>query len=214
MSLDLLELKNNSEKCNKLVFILHGYGADGNDLISLASHWQRFLPDYYFCAPNAPNVCQVSAMGFEWFDLMQSDLNQIKEETLISLDKLSESIKEKLEILNLTNKDLILVGFSQGTMMSIQYAASQKEPISGVLGYSGRIYDEQLFLEKLNSKTKIKLLHGNSDEIVPVEEMYKTVDFLKKQKFDIDYNVYEGLGHSISPEGLSEGLVFLQNLNS
>ena len=124
-----------------------------------------------------------------------------------------DSIDEKLFNLGLSNKDLIIIGFSQGTMMGIQYAASQQKPINGVLGYSGRIYDQKLFLEKAASSTKIKLLHGNSDEIVPVEEMYKTVEFLKKQNFNVDYKVYQGLGHSISPEGLSDGLNFIKNLN-
>lgn len=213
MSLKVLELKNNPDKCRKLVYILHGYGADGNDLISLASHWQRFLPDFYFCAPNAPNICQVNSGGFEWFDLMQTDQDKIKQETLISLDMLKISIDEKLSNLGLGNNDLIIIGFSQGTMMGIQYAVSQQKPINGVLGYSGRIYDQKLFLEKAASSTKIKLLHGNSDEIVPVEEMYKTVEFLKKQNFNVDYKVYQGLGHSISPEGLSDGLNFLKELN-
>ena len=73
MSLKYLELKNISNKCSKLVFILHGYGADANDLASIAKYWQRFLPEIFFCLPNAPNICQINPRGFEWFDLMQTD---------------------------------------------------------------------------------------------------------------------------------------------
>ncbi len=73
MSLKCLELKNMSNKCSKLVLILHGYGADANDLLSIAKYWQRFLPEIFFCLPNAPNVCQINSRGFEWFDLMQTD---------------------------------------------------------------------------------------------------------------------------------------------
>ena len=210
MSLKYLELKNMSDKCSKLIFILHGYGADANDLLSIAKYWQRFLPEIFFCLPNAPNICQINTRGFEWFDLMQTDEKKIFEESLISQKKLKELIDNKLEILNLKFKDLFLVGFSQGTMMSIQYAISQKKEIAGVLGYSGKIFDYELLSKNLNSRPKIKFLHGNIDEIVPVEEMYKAVDFLKLNKFNVDYKVYDNLNHAISPEGLSYCLNFIK----
>ncbi len=210
MSLKYLELKNTSNRCNKLIFILHGYGADSNDLQSIATYWQRFLPEAYFCLPNAPNICQINPKGFEWFDLMQTDNEKIIEESLISLKKLENLINEKLEILNLKFKNLFLVGFSQGTMVSIQYAISQSKEIAGVVGYSGKIFDYELFEKNFKSKAKIKFLHGNKDEIVSAEEMYKSVDFLKSKKFHVDYKVYENLGHNISPQGLSDGLKFIK----
>ena len=210
MSLKYLELKNMSNKCSKIVFILHGYGADANDLLSIAKYWQRFLPDFFFCLPNAPNVCQINSKGFEWFDLMQIDEKKILEESLISLKKLEKFINNKLEILNLNFGDLFLVGFSQGTMMSIQYATSQKKEIAGLLGYSGKIFDYELLSKNLSSRPKIQFLHGNIDEIIPVEEMYEAVDFLKINKFNVDYKVYENLSHAISPEGLSDGLNFIK----
>ena len=210
MSLKYLELKNISNKCSKIVFILHGYGADANDLFSIAKYWQRFLPEIFFCLPNAPNICQINPRGLEWFDLMQTDEKKILEESLISQKKLEKLIDNKLEMLNLKFKDLFLVGFSQGTMMSIQSAISQKKEIAGVLGYSGKIFDYELITNNLNSRPKIKFLHGNIDEIVPVEEMYKAVDFLKLNKFNVDYQVYDNLSHAISPEGLSEGLNFIK----
>lgn len=210
MSLKYLELKNLSNKYSKLIFILHGYGADANNLQSFAKYWQRFLPEAYFCLPNAPNICQINSSGFEWFDLMQTDDDKIIEESLISLKKLEKLIHNKLETFNLKHADLFMVGFSQGTMVSIQYAISQKNEIAGVLGYSGKIFDYELFVKKLKSRPKIKFLHGNIDEIVPVEEMYKAVDFLKLNKFYVDYKVYENLGHAISPEGMSDGLNFIK----
>ena len=141
---------------------------------------------------------------------MLTDEKKILEESLVSLEKLKKFIDNKLEILNLKLKDLFLVGFSQGTMMSIQYAISQKKEIAGVLGYSGKIFDYELLSQNLNSRPKIKFLHGNIDEIIPVEEMYKAVDFLKLNKFNVDYKVYENLSHAISPEGLSDGLNFIK----
>jgi len=213
MSLNYLELKNTSENCNKLIFILHGYGADSNDLFSIATYWQRFLPDAYFCVPNAPNSCQVNPAGFEWFDLMQTNNETIIKESLVSLKKLEDTINKKINDLKLEHQKLILVGFSQGTMMSVQYAIRQKKKIAGVLGYSGKIYDYELFNKELISKPKMRFLHGNIDEIVPIEEMYKSVDFLKQKDFEVDCKAYEGLGHSISPDGLSDGLDFIKSLN-
>ena len=210
MSLKYLELKNTSDKCSKLVFILHGYGADANDLVSIATYWQRFLPEAYFCLPNAPNICQINSKGFEWFDLMQTDEEKIIEESLISLKKLENLIDKKLELLNLKLDDLFMVGFSQGTMVSIQYAIGQQTEIAGVLGYSGKIFSYDLFNKQLKSKPKIKFLHGNIDEIVPVEEMFKAVDFLKLKKFNVDFRVYDNLKHAISPTGLSDGLNFIK----
>ena len=210
MSLKYLELKNLSDKCSKLVFILHGYGADAHDLVSIATYWQRFLPEAYFCLPNAPNICQINPNGFEWFDLMQTNEEKIIEESLISLKKLESLIDKKLELLNLKLEDLFMVGFSQGTMVSIQYAIGQQKEIAGVLGYSGKIFNYDLFNEQLKSKPKIKFLHGNIDEIVPVEEMYKAVDFLKIKKFNVDFRVYDNLKHAISPAGLSDGLNFIK----
>ena len=210
MSLKYLELKNLSDKCSKLVFILHGYGADANDLVSVATYWQRFLPETYFCLPNAPNICQINPNGFEWFDLMQINEEKIIEESLISLKKLESLIDKKLELLNLKLEDLFMVGFSQGTMVSIQYAIRQQKEIAGVLGYSGKIFNYDLFNEQQKSKPKIKFLHGNIDEIVPVEEMYKAVDFLKIKKFNVDFRVYDNLKHAISPAGLSDGLNFIK----
>ena len=103
-----------------------------------------------------------------------------------------------------------MVGFSQGTMVSIQYAIGQQKEIAGVLGYSGKIFNYDLFNKQLKSKPKIKFLHGNIDEIVPVEEMFKAVDFLKLKKFNVDFRVYDNLKHAISPTGLSDGLNFIK----
>ena len=214
MSLKYLELKNKSENCSKLIFILHGYGADFNDLFSIATYWQRFLPDAFFCVPNAPNPCQVNPAGFEWFDLMQTDNDKITQESLVSLEKLQETIDQKLDDLKIEHNKLILVGFSQGTMMSVQYAIRQKKKIAGVLGYSGKIYNYELLEKEIISKPRMRFLHGNIDEIVPIDEMYKSVEFLKKKDFEVDCKAYEGLGHSISPDGLSDGLDFIKNLTS
>mgnify|MGYP001364481027 CR=1 FL=1 len=181
MSLKYLELKNISNKCSKIVFILHGYGADANDLFSIAKYWQRFLPEIFFCLPNAPTICQINTRGFEWFDLMQTNEKKILEESLISQKKLKILIDNKLETLNLKFKDLFLVGFSQGTMMSIQYAISQKKEIAGVLGYSGKIFDYELLNKEWKAGDDVQLsIEYECMPVIPKFDLSKLV--LENQK--------------------------------
>jgi phospholipase/carboxylesterase len=102
------------------------------------------------------------------------------------------------------------MGFSQGTMMSLQFALSHKEPIAGVLGYSGKVYNFNFLEKNFISQCPILLLHGTVDTVIPLEEMYASYEFLKKKSLDIQYKVFENCGHSITPEGLSAGLNFLK----
>ncbi len=122
----------------------HGYGADCNDLISIGEYWQRFLPDIAFVAPNAPTVCQINKSGFEWFDLMQTSATKINEEFKSALVKLNNFVEAQLLEYKLSKQDLFLMGFSQGTMMSLQLGLSYKESVGGILGYSGKIYDFEM----------------------------------------------------------------------
>ena len=149
-------LPQTSSKANYLIVFCHGYGADGKDLINIGNYWQRFLPDFYFTSPNAPNICSVNPGGFEWFDLMSHDVKKINLELQNSILKLTEFIDAKLKELNLDYSKLFLVGFSQGTMMSIHYALTTSNKVAGVVGYSGKIYDP-IFLEQ-NIKSKPSIL--------------------------------------------------------
>ena len=164
-------LPQTSSKANYLIVFCHGYGADGKDLINIGNYWQRFLPDFYFTSPNAPNVCSVNPGGFEWFDLMSHDIKKINLELQNSILKLTEFIDAKLKELNLDYSKLFLVGFSQGTMMSIHYALTTSNKVAGVVGYSGKIYDPIFLEQNIKSKPSIFLMHGDDDNIVPVEEM-------------------------------------------
>tara|TARA_B100000780_G_scaffold71356_1_gene47710 strand:- start:979 stop:1626 length:648 start_codon:yes stop_codon:yes gene_type:complete len=210
MSLHFKKLNSNSIQAKKMVILSHGYGADCNDLLSIGEYWQKFLPDFCFIAPNAPTPCQINPSGFEWFDLMQTSQEKIIEEFQSSLKLLDLFINTQLKEQGLEKKDLYLMGFSQGTMMSLQLALSYKDPIAGILGYSGKVYDFDFLEKNILSQCPILLLHGNADTVITLEEMYASYEFLKKKSLDIKYKVFENCGHSITPEGLSVGLDFLK----
>ena len=210
MSLHFKKLNSNSTQAKKMVILSHGYGADCNDLLSIGEYWQKSLPDFCFIAPNAPTPCQINPSGFEWFDLMQTSQEKIIEEFQSSLKLLDQFINTQLKEQGLEKKDLYLMGFSQGTMMSLQLALSYKNPIAGVLGYSGKVYDFNFLEKNILSQCPILLLHGTTDTVIPLEEMYASYELLKKKSIDIQYKVFENCGHSITPEGLSAGLNFLK----
>ena len=209
MSLKYLELKNTSENCSKLIFILHGYGADSNDLFSIATYWQRFLPDAFFCVPNAPNSCQVNPAGFEWFDLMQTDNDKITQESLVSLEKLQETIDQKLDDLKIEHNKLILVGFSQGTMMSLHVGLRRKSDIGGIVGFSGAMTLPENWEAEITSKPPVLLVHGDVDNVVPVQMMHEAFIALKEFGIDVENHVSPSVMHNIGPDGLQKAMEFL-----
>ena len=130
-------------KPQQVIVLCHGYGGDGKDISTLAINWQRFLPDAIFLCPNAPEVCSINPHGYQWFDLNSEKEEVILEKSLVAEEKLNTFLDQVLNNFQLGTKNLALVGFSQGCMMSIQLGIKKKEQINCVIGYSGKIINKK-----------------------------------------------------------------------
>ena len=194
---------------NSLVVLLHGIGADAFDLIPLAKYWALTLKKTKFYSLHAPYPCKLTPFGKQWFDLEDRDQTRILKEIELVKPMIITFLKKKLKDYNLQYKDLILVGFSQGTMVALNLTLTMKEEVKGVLGYSGGVILTKSGKIEIISKPNICLVHGKNDEVVPKKMMETTKIILKDNNIDVDTHLIENLGHSIDQKGLEIGQNFL-----
>ena len=191
-----------------LVILLHGYGSNGDDLISLAPHWRGLLPGSAFVAPNAPEPCPGAPGGYQWWGLTSMDRGSRAEGAARAAPVLDAFIDAELARHGLTEAQLALVGFSQGTMMALQVGPRRTRPLAGIVGYSGMLADEAA-LAAAATKPPILLIHGDADPMIPVAAFHQAKAALERNGFAVDSHVSPGLGHSIDLIGLELGGRFL-----
>ena len=196
-------------KPEKIIVLCHGYGGDGKDISALALNWQRFLPETIFLCPNAPEICSVNPQGYQWFDLSSEKEEAILEKSLEAEKKLSIFLDQVLDNYQLQPKDLALVGFSQGCMMSLQVGLKKKEKINCLIGYSGKIINQKHLSKNIISKPKIFLMHGENDTIVSPTYLLEAKEYLNNQGIKIKTKLFKNCEHRIPVEGSSLGLTFL-----
>ena len=199
------------KKAKQLVIFLHGLGADGNDLISLADFFAEALPDAHFVSPDAPYPCDMYPMGRQWFSLLERSEEAILKGVKVAEPVLNAFIDAKKKDLALEDKDIFLIGFSQGTMLSLHTAFRRPKPLGGVLGYSGALVAPHLLKDELVSKSPVCLIHGEADDIVPFDAFSNAMSVLQKQGVMVHGYSQEGLGHGIDPAGIQLGIKFLKN---
>ena len=204
----ILPLSKN--KPQQVIILCHGYGGDGKDISMLAINWQRFLPEAIFLCPNAPEICAISPAGYQWFDLASDKEEIILEKSLLAEEKLNIFINQSLNSFHLEPKNLALVGFSQGCMVSMQTVLKKREQINCLIGYSGKIINQRHLSKNINSKPKIFLMHGANDTIVPPTHLLEAKEFLAKHEVKIKTKMFEDCEHRIPVEGSSLGLEFLR----
>ena len=210
-SLNSVIIKPSSKSSPKNVVILcHGYGGDGKDISILANYWKTFLPDTLFICPDAPEICKVNPDGFQWFDLMDKTGEETLSKSLIAENKLDNFINEVISENKLNFKDVALVGFSQGCMISMQTALKKKDQIKCLIGYSGKILNIKHLNQNINSKPEIFLMHGDKDQIVPINFLLEAKEFFNKNDYKIQTKIFKNCEHRIPTEGSSIGLEFLK----
>lgn len=197
------------------VIFVHGYGANGADLLALAGPMAPNLPKTAFYAPDAPNACPGVPGGYQWFSIPRMDGSSEKSAQaglLQAAQDLNGFIDHVMAEEGLEPSAIALVGFSQGTMMSLQVAPRREKPLGALVGFSGRLINPDALAAEVVSKFPVFLIHGDADPMVPIEHLPEADHALKEAGFEVYGFVCQGLGHSIDNEGLSLALGFLQEM--
>jgi len=201
----------NGKPATSLVVLLHGYGADGNDLIDVARTWAPVLPGTAFASPHAPEPCADAPMGRQWFPLALADLHRLWPGVQQASPGLNAFLDDELARLGLTERRLALVGFSQGAMLALHVAPRRKSPVAGVIGYSGYLVGTDHLAETVH-RPPILLVHGEDDMTVPVLALHAAAPALGAAGFAVEWHVQPGLGHGIDMDGLRLGAEFLSRV--
>ena len=199
-------------KPKQVVVLLHGVGADGNDLIGLADYWRELLPDAAFVAPHAPFPCDMAPYGYQWFSLQDRTPAMIEAGVRATAPILDHFLDATLAALGLEEQNLALVGFSQGTMMSLFVAPRRARPVAGVLGFSGALVAPDSLREEIRARPPVLLVHGEADDIVPFAMMAAAESALRQNGIKVEAIRCPGLGHAIDQTGLVRGGAFLQEI--
>jgi len=187
-----------------LVVLCHGYGADGNDLIGLAPHWQRLMPSVAFVAPNAPEPC-AAGPGYQWFPIARLDPHSMRQGVEQAASSLDAFLDSELARADLSNDRLALVGFSQGTMMSLHVGLKRRP--AAIVGYSGLLADQPP--ERVANPPPVLLIHGDQDPMIPADYLFASATALGRAGVPVQWHLSPDTPHAIDPTGLALGGVFL-----
>ena len=199
----------NEAKIKDAIILLHGYGGDGKDISILALNWKRHLPNTIFLCPNGHEKCQINPLGYQWFDLTKEDPKYILSEAKKAQNKLNQFINEVKKKFNLKNEKICLSGFSQGCMMSLNLGFISDYKYNCIVGFSGKIIDQEYLKKEKKVSTSTLLIHGDSDEIVSPNFMLEAKDFFERNNFKIDTHLVKNCGHHIPIEASSIALNYI-----
>jgi phospholipase/carboxylesterase len=192
-----------------LVILLHGYGSNGADLIGLVPYWRAALPDTLFLAPDAPQACPGAPGGRQWWPLTSLSPEARAAGVRIAAPALNAYIDSQLAAHGLGENRLVLVGFSQGTMMALHVGPRRIKALAGIVGYSGMLADPDALVTEAASKPPVLLVHGDADEVLPVTALHQAKSRLQALGFQVAAHVSPNLGHSVDDTGLQLGASFL-----
>lgn len=192
----------------QIVLLLHGFGSSGSDMIALAPTWQRNLPDTLFLAPHAPQRTGFGA-GYQWWALSEISPQALAAGAALAAPAIDEFIDRKLTQYGLTEADLAIVGFSQGTMMALHVGLRRPRQVAAIVGYSGMLTGAGRLRHDLITKPPVLLVHGSHDPVVPVAALHAAESELKHLGVEVITHVSAGIAHSVDPVGLRLGVDFV-----
>ena len=208
----VLPLSGEAQSC---VVFLHGYGANGRDLIGLAEPLAEHMPDTLFLSPDAPETCEASAMGLQWFPIPWIDGSSeemARDGLLRAVDDLQAFLDGVMVDEDLLPEQVILFGFSQGSMMALHAAPRREDPVAGIVAFSGRLLEPDLLAEEAQCRPPVLLVHGDRDDVVPIQALPEAARGLEAAGWTEVYaHVMKGTAHGIAPDGLSVALAFMRD---
>ncbi len=204
----IIKPEDNKEIKNAII-LLHGYGGDGKDISMLSLNWKRHLPNTIFICPNGHESCSINPSGFQWFDLTKDDPKYILDQSIKAENKLSKFIDEVKNEFNLENNKICLSGFSQGCMMSINLGLTSKEKFNCIIGFSGKIINQEDLKSRKKVSTNTLLIHGDSDQVVSPNFMLEAKDFLIRNNVEIETHLIKDCDHHIPIEASSIALNYI-----
>ena len=197
-----IEIKN-------AVILFHGYGGDGKDISMLSLNWKRHMPNTVFICPNGHEVCLINPSGFQWFDLTKDDPDYILEQSINAENKIQKFINEIKQEFNLTNNKICLAGFSQGCMLSLNVGLISEEKFSCIVGFSGKIIDQNNLKGRVKNFSDVLLIHGDADQVVPSTYLLEAKDFLIRNGINVQTLLIKNCDHHIPMEASSTALNYI-----
>ncbi|SEW13676.1 phospholipase/carboxylesterase [Cognatiyoonia koreensis] len=204
-----------SGELRSAVIFLHGYGANGADLLGLADPLAEHMPDTLFLAPDAPETCAGAPMGYQWFPIPWID-GSSEEESLAGLQHAADDLNAFLDGVmideDLLPEQVMIVGFSQGTMMALHVLPRREDPVAGIVAFSGRLLEPESLPEEAVSRPPVLLIHGDMDDVVPPQSLPQAAEALQQAGWKEVYaHIMKGTGHGIAPDGLQVALAFMRD---
>ena len=191
------------------VILLHGYGGDGKDISMLTLNWKRHMPNTVFICPNGHEACPINPSGFQWFDLTKDDTDYILDQSIKAEEKIKLFINEIKQEFNLQNNQICLSGFSQGCMMSLNVGLTSEEKFSCIVGFSGKIINQNNLKLRIKNSTDILLIHGDADQVVPSTYLLEAKDFLIRNNVGVETLLLKNCDHHIPVEASSTALNYI-----
>ena len=209
--LDSIIIKpEDNKEIKNAVILLHGYGGDGKDISMLSLNWKRYLPNTLFICPNGHEKCPINPSGYQWFDLTNDDPKYVLEQSIKAENILNKFIYEIRNKFSLKNNKICLSGFSQGCMISINLGLTSENEFNCVVGFSGKIINQENLKSRKRISTDTILIHGDSDQVVSPSHMLEAKDFFIRNNVVIETHLIKNCDHHIPIEASSIALNYIK----